>query len=72
MPNAPVSRSRPAGPGGSYWVGVLGLRVKQEAWVNGHSVSPPLSLLPHGYNVLSFVSMSALSKAVAMELLSNV
>lgn len=41
-----ASPSRPAGMGESYWVGALGLSVKQEVWVNGYSVSPPQLPLP--------------------------
>lgn len=60
-------QSRPAGTGGNYWVGVLGLSVERGAWVNGHGV-PPQSVSPR----LHWAKLCVrLSKSVAMDLISS-
>ena len=68
-----MSGSRPAGARGSYWVGVSGLSVKPEVWVNGLSVSrpPAPSLYPLLQCALSFASSSAVSETVAVDILSS-
>lgn len=63
-----VSRSRPAGAGG--WESLGGCVGAREAWVNGYSV-PPSVPFPTAPTVLSFTSMSALSRTVATDLLRS-